>query len=76
MFYVFIGKINILTNKIYDIQESLEFTKKDLKESILMLENRCLNENLFLKNKLRDLEDRSRRNNFRIDEVSESESET
>ena len=76
MFYVFIGKINILINKIYDIQESLEFTKKDLKESILMLENRCLNENLFLKNKLRDLEDRSRRNNFRIDEVSESESET
>ena len=41
-----------------------------------MLENRCLNKNLFLKNKLRDLEDRSRRNNFRIDEVSESECET
>ena len=69
-------RINILTKKIDDIQESLEFTEKDLKERILMIENRCSNENLFLKNKLRDLEDRSRRNNHRNDGVSESESET
>ena len=41
-----------------------------------MLENKCLKENQDLKNKLRDMEDRSRRRNLRIDGVSESESET
>ena len=41
-----------------------------------MLENRCLKENQDFKNKLRDLKYRWRRNNLRIDGVSESESET
>ena len=58
------------------MQESLEFTEVEMKEKISRVEMKQTSELSTLKNKIRDLEDRSRRNNLRIDGVAESLNET
>ena len=58
------------------MQESLEFTEVEMKEKISRVEMKQTSELSTLKNKIRDLEVRSRRNNLRIDGVAESLNET
>ena len=69
-------QIDELSKKINDMQESLEFTEVEMKEKISRVEMKQTSELSTLKNKIRDLEDRSRRNNLRIDGVAESLNET
>ena len=61
---------------ISDFKESLEYTENELKEEIKSIKQQCESENIMLRNKLRQLEDRSRRNNIRIEGVNENENET
>ena len=69
-------KIEAFSKQIEEIKESMEFTEKELRKDITMVKNNNENEIIILKNKLRDLEDRSRRNNLRIDGIAESENES
>ena len=54
----------------------MEYTENELKEEITSIKQECESENIMLRNKLRELEDRSRRNNIRIEGVNENENET
>ena len=69
-------RINKLTDKIEELQNSLQFTETEMNEKLLKIENETKKETNELKEKIRDLEDRTRRNNLRIDGVKESEKET
>ena len=69
-------RLDILTKHIEDIKESLQFTENELNTKILKVEQNLENETTMIKEKLRDLEDRTRRNNLRIDGVNESVKET
>ena len=61
-----------ITKEHEEIKETLDFFENREDERILYLED----DNGYLKEKLRSLEDRSRRNNLRIDGVAEDEKET
>ena len=65
-----------INEKISDFRESLEYTEKELKEEIKSVKEQCEIDNQMLRNKLRELEDRSRRNNIKIEGVKENENET
>ena len=65
-------RLNELNTKIDDIRYSLEFTEKELKNEIVAVKDKQENELKTIKDKLRELEDRSRRNNIRIG-LAESE---
>ena len=67
---------NKIQNDRLDIQESLQFTENELNTKFLKVEQNLENETTMIKEKLRDLEDRTRRNNLRIDGVNESVKET
>ena len=69
-------RIDKLNNRVDDLQHSLEFTEKELTDKINNVEKSQCNEHKSLKAKLRDLEDRSRRNNLRFDGITESVDET
>ena len=69
-------RLDKITKTIEDLQESLEFTENDLNSKVLKVETFMLNESGLVREKIRDLEDRSRRNNLRIDGVKESERES
>ena len=69
-------RLNELNTKIDDIRYSLEFTEKELKNEIVAVKDKQENELKTIKDKLRELEDRSRRNNIRIEGLAESENET
>ena len=81
-------RLDILTKNISDLQDSIEFVDQDLNEKIKSVEKKisktseeCQNnispsEVKEIKNKLIELEDRSRRNNIRIDGIPESEKES
>ena len=56
--------------------QSLEFTENDLNSKVLKVETFMLNKSGLIREKIRDLEDRSRRNNLRIDGVKETERES
>ena len=68
--------IDELSKKINIMQENLEFTEVEMKETISRVEMKQTSELSTLKYKIRDLEVRSRRNNLRIDGVAESLNET
>ena len=69
-------RIDKMAKEVEELKESLGFTEQVTNEKISKLEINLLQENKFLKEKIRDIEDRSRRNNLRIDGVMESEKET
>ena len=69
-------KFDELNKKIEDFKVSLEFTEKELKDEIASVKEKHEVENKFLRDKVRELEDRSRRNNIRIEGLKESENET
>ena len=76
-------EIQKLTNKIVDFQESLEFTQKELSDKIKKVEHhvdevkRHVDDDIeWMTWKIRNLEDRSRRNNLRIDGLPESLNES
>ena len=73
--------------KIKDIEKSLEFTQELVDQKIADLDNHweskiiqqvatAKEESRFLRNKLRTLEDRNRRNNLRVEGVTENDNET
>lgn len=82
-------RLDQLSSDINDLKESLEFTEqdidnklvkvenelKDLKTDVKAIENDLLNADE-VSDKLVELEDRSRRNNLRIDGIEESPDET
>ena len=82
-------RLDQLSSDINDLKESLEFTEqdidnklikgenelKDLKTDVKAIENDLLNPDE-VSDKLVELEDRSRRNNLRIDGIEESPDET
>ena len=69
-------KLDEFNKKLEDFKTSLEFSEKELEEKIENLNKKQeeINEEIF--EKLRTMEDRSRRNNIRVDGVPESENET
>ena len=69
-------RIEKLTKHISDLQYSLEFVQEETKNKIAKIEETMMMERDFVREKLRDFEDRSRRNNLRIDGLNESEKET
>ena len=69
-------RIDMLEKKIGDIQESMEFTESNFKVKLTQFEDKQVEINQQMKEKLREMEDRSRRNNLRIDGVNESENES
>ena len=69
-------RIDKLNNIVDDLQHSLEFTEKEISDKINNVEKTQYDEHKSLKKKLRDLEDRSRRNNLRFDDITESMDET
>ena len=64
-----------MNNKINDLQYSLEFTEKETKQEILIIKEKHSVEIGQLQEKMREMEDRSRRNNIRVEGVNESENE-
>ena len=69
-------RLDKMEKEIEDLKESLQFTEAVSNEKKACFEKKIMDENKSLKTKLRDIEDRSRRNNLRIDGVIESEKET
>ena len=69
-------EIQKLTNKIVDFQESLEFTQKELSDKIKKVEHHVDDNIEWMTWKIRNLEDRSRQNNLRIDGLPESLNES
>ena len=82
-------RLDQLSSDIQDLKESLEFTEKEVNDKIVKVEKDVKNLQMNLKeiendllnpddvsNKLVELEDRSRRNNLRIDGIKESPNET
>ncbi|XP_065650357.1 protein unc-13 homolog C-like [Hydra vulgaris] len=81
-------KIKSLEKDVFDIKESLNFheelIEKKIKNNIESIEKERVAKNIAhknieftdLKNKLREIEDRSRRNNLRINGLKENENET
>ena len=78
-----------LSGEVSDIKESLEFTQKQLEDETKVIKKdiEILQKNLNqiekdlldpedIKNKSIDLEDRSRRNNFRIDDIKETNNDS
>ena len=69
-------RIDKLTKKISELEESIQFTDNDLNNKIAKLEQNHRYEINMVHQKLRGLEDRSRRNNLRIDGVPKSNQES
>ena len=66
-------RLEKLEEKVNDIRENLEYTESELKTNINKIEEHQNLINEQVKDKLREIEDRSRRNNLRIDGIKESE---
>ena len=64
-----------MDKKINDFQYSLEFTEKEIKQEIVTIKENQKTESSQLKEKICEMEDRSRRNNIRVEGVAESENE-
>ena len=69
-------KFNELNKKIEDFKVSLEFTEKELMDEITSSKQEHQMDMKTLKNKVHELEDRSRRSNICINGLTESENET
>ena len=71
------AEIKSIKDEINDLKESLEFTESNLGSRITTLENKTNTLDVInIKNKLVELEDRSRRNNLRIEGIPEHEGES
>ena len=68
-------KFNELNRKIEEFKVSLEFTEKELKDEIKAVKIEYESEVNNLREKIREMEDRSRRNNIRVDGMKENENE-
>ena len=69
------GKANNLTSSLETAQNIQETENKKLKEELTNLRSDLKEKDVYLKNKLRILEDRSRRNNIRVEGILGSENE-
>ena len=69
------GKTNDLTLSLETSQNIWETENKKLKEELTNLRSDLKEKDVYLKNKLRILEDRSRRNNIRVEGIAGSENE-
>ena len=77
-------RINKISKEVEDIKDSLEFTQNHVEESIKIIKEKIQKTELCLKNdeniedlkrKMVDMEDRSRRQNLRVDGLIEEEHE-
>ena len=69
-------RIDGLSRKVDELQDSLQFTELEVNKNMKKIDENCMNEVKSIKQKLRDLEDRARRNNLRIDGIVENAKES
>ena len=72
---MFTEQMKVVNEKVQDIEKSIEFTHNETKKEMNWIRDQHRKEIDELREKVRDMEDRSRRNNIRIEGVRESENE-